>query len=411
MSKVFKVLVALVAMTALAAPAFAITADFTGFYQVRAFSYDNLNGDDDVDDNTTGVDQRFRLWNSTALNENVKAVFALEIDTLWGGSGSGNVGADDRDSLEVKNMYLDFNIPAATTNVKAGVHYMKFGGGFIQADDAAGLQVRYTPTKETSILFGMTKAVEGAVTNDSDDTNYYHLQYDGTFGGWKISPFIAYLDGAPTGLSLTGLSEDFTAYYGGIEAAGKVGPVALKATAIYNSWDNDENVTGLTNVDDGTGMALSINAAYTMGAAKLMAEAAYYGDDELGTFVNVRGYNNFSEMVAGGRFDTRTGMGGNTSVVPANASYYMNYVYFKAGGDYKLNDTQSISAFYVFSKEAEDYYGRDAITFGHEIDAYYDHAIVPGLTFTVGGGYLLADDDFGAGDDAYKVGTALTYKF
>ncbi|NIQ96076.1 MAG: hypothetical protein GWN87_19150, partial [Desulfuromonadales bacterium] len=47
----------------------------------------------------------------------------------------------------------------------------------------------------------------------------------------------------------------------------------------------------------------------------------------------------------------------------------------------------------------------------HEVDAYYDYTIDKGLTFTVGGGYLFADDEFGAGDDAWKAGTALTAKF
>ena len=61
------------------------------------------------------------------------------------------------------------------------------------------------------------------------------------------------------------------------------------------------------------------------------------------------------------------------------------------------------------------------VTFGHELDLYYDYTVVPGLVATVGGGYLLANDDFGydidaagkeyGGDDAWKAGLGLAYKF
>jgi hypothetical protein len=83
----------------------------------------------------------------------------------------------------------------------------------------------------------------------------------------------------------------------------------------------------------------------------------------------------------------------------------------KVGAEQKITDATKVSAFYIFAEQAEDTTTSKAITYGHEIDAYLDHTIVKGLTFTVGGGYLIADNDFGDGDDAWKAGTALTYAF
>ena len=449
MSKFFRISMVLLVCTALATPALALQADFKGFLQVRGFTYDNLDGNDDADDNASGFDQRFRLWTNAALNEDVKAVFGIEVDNAWGDTGVGRVGADATGQIEIKHLHLDFNVPWAATNVKAGAQYFRFGGGFIQGDDASGIQVRYTPVpNQHSILFGWVKANEGDVFDQSAESDYFHLQYDAGLGGWKLSPFIGYLDGRPTGLGLnsparigTGtatapqfpaineFSTDFNAYYVGLEGSGKIGAVAVAFTAMVNQWDNDVAIAlpGVT-ADDGMGLALWAKGTYALGSTLLSAEAAYYGDDEAGQFIGVRGYNNFSEMVTGGRFDTRSTMGGNTTATldrngnVINASYYMNYMYAKLGAEHKINDKHKVSAFYVYTKEAEDTFNRDAITFGHELDAYYDYAITKGLTFSAGGGYLLADDDFVrddpttpavsvGGDNAWKVGTALTYQF
>ena len=141
MSKFIKVFVALLAVSALATPAFAITADFSGFYQARALMYDNLDGNDNVNDASRGIDHRYRLFASTALNEDVKAVFGIEVDQAWGSGTAGwaDLGTDEKSVIELKHTYLDFNIPAFETNVKAGAQYYKLGRGILIGDDAAGI--------------------------------------------------------------------------------------------------------------------------------------------------------------------------------------------------------------------------------------------------------------------------------
>jgi hypothetical protein len=401
-------------MSLAAAPAFAITADFTGFLQSRGIAYDNMDGNDNLDDNARGVDSRYRLWTNTALNENVKAVFAIEVDYTWGqvnpaaGTGTvgrevGQIGADAKGQIEIKQIYLDFNIPTLNTNVKAGTQYTVLGNGYILAgDDTTGVNVRYTPVKGQSFLLSWVKTGEGDKFSDAQDADYYHLQYDGAFAGWNVSPLIGYYDQANEG----------DAFFVGASTAGKVGPVALAATLIYSDWDNGQ--TGAAAAD-GNGIAALVNGKYVMDATTLSAEVGYAGDDENagGAFFGVRPYHQFSEIITGGRFDGRGTIGSNQTVTAGAtaAPYTPNWMYLKLGAEQKLSDALKASAFYVYAEQAEDVGATPSITYGHELDAYLDYTVVKGLTATVGGGYLLADDDFGQGDDAWKVGTALTYTF
>lgn len=437
MSKFSKILVALLASSFIAAPAFAITADFTGFLQTRGIAYDNMNGNDDLDDNARGVDSRFRLWTNTALNENVKAVFAIEVDYTWGSTngnavgtggfapaGIGKIGADQKGEIEIKQLYLDFNLPSVNTNLKVGTQYSVLGNGYILAgDDFTGLSARYTPAKGHSFLFTWVKSIEGTLTaadrsglyDDSSDADYYQLQYDVDIAGWRISPLFGYYD----------LKENDKALFYGASASGKAGPVALAATLIGNDWEVGAN--------DGTGIAALVNAKYSLNATTFSAEYGYAGDKDndtenyansgRGAFFSVRAYHQVSEILTGGRFDGRGTVGSNQTATAASttsAPYEPNWQYVKLGAEHKCNDRTKVSAFYIYAEQAEKGANGDKITYGHEIDAYLDYTIHKGLTFTVGGGYLFADNDFGdnpvtpaseGGDDAWKIGTALTYTF
>ncbi len=437
MSKFFKISIALLVCAAVATPALAIQADFKGMLQVRGFLSDNLNGNDDVKDARKFTDQRFRLSTDVALNENVKAIFATEIDYVWGADNSadggvGRVGADTKAQIEIMHLYLDFNIPDFNTNVKAGTQYMSLGRGFILAENVAGLAARYTPVKGQSYALFWVKMREGDAVHDNQDADYLQLQYDGTFGGVTVSPYVGYLKGAPTGNNLPAFTRDFEAWYLGVDLNGKAGPFGYAATAVVNMWDN--NLPGAAQLDN-TAFALWAKGTYNLGATLLSAEAAWYGDDEIGTFVNVRSFNNFSEIVTGGRLDNRNPItvpnpaatppvagfrynGSQTVTNTGHSAFYNNWMYVKLGAEQKISDRQKLSAYYIYSQEAEDLAGRTAAfggpakkTMGHEINAYYDISVVKGLTFSVIGAYLLADNDFGAGDDAWKAGTVLSYQF
>ncbi len=437
MSRLIKVMVALLASMAIAAPAFAITGDVSGFINVRGVASNNMDGRDKsggmYDDNSRAVDQRLRLLTTAALNENVKMIFQIEVDNVWGtttsaaenssdGSGKqvGAVGTDAKGQIEIKHIYLDFNVPELNANVKAGSQYFKLGGGLIIGEDAAGLQVRMAcPVVEgNSIGLYWIKAVEGIGSDDDQDVDYYQAMYDAKVGDWTVSPYFGYLSSNAGSTTWAKYDEQ---YYYGVDLTGKMAGLGLNGTFIYND--------GSTGSGDNNSFALKVGADYQIGATKLMLELAKYGDSDTGgQFANVRGYNNFAEVVTGGYFDGRTSshIGGTAATVVTSdtgAPYYMNYKYIKAGAANQLTDKVKLSGYYVYAKEAADTTNHDAITFGHEVDAYVDYTVVPGLTLTVGGGYLFANHKFGqtagggtadktlGGDDAWKVGTGLMYKF
>jgi hypothetical protein len=382
------------------------------------------------DDNTRAVDERLRLYTTAALNENVKAVFTVEVDYTWGDTGVGKIGADQKGQIEIANLYLDFNVPEANTNVKAGTHYFKMGGGLILGEHSSGVSIRKAFSENVNLGLYWVKAVEGAAADDSQDIDYYQAQIDLKVGGMTVTPLLGYLD-ADDG---TAMNDENEQYYYGLELKGKADALDFGLVAVYN----DGRVNGANN----DALALIANAGVTMGATKLVFEAGRYGDSDNpnGEMVTVAGYNNFSEILTGGYFDVRSVGGGgvdtsvtahtNTgAVATGNNSYYMNYLYGKVGVEQKVHEKGKLRAYYIYAKEAADVsnrtvtggVGHKRITFGHEIDAYYDYTVVPGLVMTVGGGYLLADDDYGygkdangsdlGGDDAWKAGLGLAYKF
>ena len=421
MSRFTKIMLALLASMAVAAPAFAVTGDVSGLLHVRGVAADNMDGrdkdDDAYDDNTRAVDERLRLFTTAALNENVKAVFTVEVDYVWGDDGVGDLGADEKGEIEIANLYLDFNIPEADTNVKAGTHYYKLGSGLILGEHASGVSIRKAIDDTLNLDLYWVKAVEGDDEDDDEDVDYYQVQLGAKVGETTISPFVGYLD-ADDGY-FEGETEE---YYYGVDLKGKAEALEYGGTVFYN----DGSVEGEHN----DAFAFLINTGYTLNDTKLIAELARYGDSDVddGQMVTVYGYNNFSEILTGGFFDKRsTGGGTATSTLDkSNNAYYYNFQYVKLGVEQKIGDSNTIRAYYIYAQQAadnDDAVGARRLTFGHELDAYYDYIIVPGLTMTVGGGYLLADDDYGitsggssvnkniGGDDAWKAGLGLAYKF
>jgi len=413
MKKQMKWLLAALAIAALATPAFAVTADMTGTLAVRGLAVNNLDGDDSKQDHGKFVDQRFRLFTSVAANENVKAVLGLEVDNVWGttaadGTGIGAMGADTKGQLEVKHLYLDFKIPALGATVRAGTQPFNFGRGLVINDDAAGLLVTIPcPAVPDNVLqFSWIKTSEMTAADGDDDGDFYGAKYSMKLGGIGIAPYAGYYT-AGVGAMTTDQTD---AAFFGVDVDGKTGPFGYALTAIYNNW-NDATT-------DGSSISLYGKGTMAMGPTTLSLEAGRYGDDE-----NARGnamslkqrgttgpINNISEIITGGRYTTNNGgytvnHGGPTTL------YDTNFLYVKVGAAQKLSDSMKVSGSLAHIQQAEDVGAVDAITYGQEITGYFDYTIVPGLGLNVMGSYLLADNDFGAGDDAYKLGTSLNYKF
>ncbi len=113
-------------------------------------SYYNSN------DNRNYIDQRLRLYFTFVGSPNLKVVTKFEIgDTTWGDpglaasqlgqragqNGGGNVGADNV-AIEVKNAYLEFNVPNTTSTAIIGIQTLTLLNSWIIDDDfSAGVLV------------------------------------------------------------------------------------------------------------------------------------------------------------------------------------------------------------------------------------------------------------------------------
>lgn len=418
MKKQMKWLLAALALAALATPAFAVTADMTGTLGIRAFNTTDFTANPDVD-RQRFVDQRLRLFTSVAANENVKAVLGLEVDNVWGRAKAataatdkelGALGTDKTAALEIKHLYLDFKLPGLLgANVKAGAQPFNFGRGLIINDDASGLlaTIPCPAIPDNTLSLYWIKPVEGGINVKTDDSDFYGVKYSVKAGDVSVAPYLGWLSAGTDSF----YGDEVDSFYLGVDVDGKAGALGYGLTAIYNMWE-----TGSLTDQDGSSIAVIAKADYTMGDTKLMAEVARYGDsDNGGEFASLQDptaaatgpINNFSEIITGGMY---TSNAGNVNVGGAANLYTANYLYLKAGAKQKLNDAMSVSGYVMHIEQAEDT-AVDAITYGQEVDLYFDYAINPALGLNVMAAYLLADKDFNNDHNLSKTGISLNYKF
>lgn len=408
--KTVKVLVAALAIAAIATPAMAITADISGNMWLRGMMSEGL-GANDVE--ARGMDQRLRLFTTAAANENVKMVFGIEVDNIYGrvnqtaGAAKevGAMSADATAQIEVKHLYLDFKIPTLKANARIGTQAFAFGRGMIMNDDAAGLQFD-VPVAGNNLSLTYIRTQSGDQTTSNDNGDFYGAKYSLAFGGVKVAPYLAYYneeDGAPMPREII---------YLGADVDGKLGNFGYAVTALLNDWE--------TPTTDGNAWALYGKVTTKIDRVGLSLEAGRLGDNDRanGQFASITQGGptgplvNLSEISTGGRF-------AQTSALVANIGgpallYSTNWMWVKVGAEMQLTEAVKGSLFIAHIEEAEDTWTNPttrvaARTYGQEVNAYLDYAIVPNLDFTLMGAYLMADDI--RNDDVYKLGTQLAYRF
>jgi hypothetical protein len=418
----------LLAALALAAPALALTVDSKGYVEIRGVADHNVSDGSDrrsADNDRTAVEQRLRLWTEAAADENVKAVFAIEIDNAWGQTGTaalqssdgskkevGSVGSDAKGQIEIKHAYLDFNLPALKTNIKAGAQGFKLGGGYIANDDASGIQTTTRLSENTSLKLVWVKAIEGNVAVTSDDIDFYATQLDVKTGPVTVSPLFAWTRNA----------KNIDIYFGGFDLAGKFGDKTRLAATLVKNWGDRLGGEKI----DGTAAYLGLFQSVGTGG-ELSLEGAWIGDNGRtgGEFIDgsgsigTWGTSNATELLGGGRFNRTAVIGQGLGTASASGQgdlYNLNQAYLKLGFGVKTSDATKLSG-YLAHIQAADGGKNDTLdtAFGEEIGAYYDITLAKGLIYTLGGAYLFNDDfanNGGVGnDDVYKLATALTYKF
>lgn len=152
----------------------------------------------DSNDNRFLLDQRLRLYFTFVGSPNLKVVTKFEVgDTVWGDpgisasaltqrtgpNGGGNVGADST-AVEVKNIYMEFNVPRIPSTAIIGIQTITLLDSWILDDDfsAAVVVTRLDPFRVSlgyiggqngeSRKFQGTGISSGTITNSQYNNTY-----------------------------------------------------------------------------------------------------------------------------------------------------------------------------------------------------------------------------------------------
>jgi hypothetical protein len=108
-----------------------------------------------------------RLYFTAQASENLKAVCKVEFDDVWGNGRGGTVSADGgsfaradapggtgrepsaNSGFEIKNAYINFNIPNSPLGAMVGILPAKIGSGLVFNDDTSGIVLsgKFDPVK------------------------------------------------------------------------------------------------------------------------------------------------------------------------------------------------------------------------------------------------------------------------
>ena len=446
MRKGFLIMLAVVLVAALAAPAVAGT-DINGFYRAKP-TLSNFRGYlggaytgsfvpvKDAPANAY-VEQRFRV-KFTSGEENVKAVFFVETDDVWGDSagGSRNTGGGlgaDAASLELKNGFVWFKLPNTPVDITVGLQNQSdsYAGLFFGAADMGGIFVNAN-LAPVALRLGWSKWNENALAKADDRTLYLAEAKFSPVKEVKIGANLYVIQndqGRPTGTIQR-------VYMPGVDATFGAGPATINAFAFYQFGKFTDFQDSRDDVDI-NGFAADVRADLNAGPGKAFVEALYIsGGDENGSAPGQK----FKSIIDSGytnSFFCRTDMSilllnaddiGTAAGVYAsapgdksmgNAGRGMTHV--AAGFTMKFNDKLSgkVGAGYLMAtkklKTDPDFRKKNM---GTEVNANVSYNIMKGLDVGVVGAYAWIGDffktsagDAGDPDNAYDLHARVNYAF
>ena len=446
MRKGFLIMLAVVLVAAMAAPAVAGT-DINGFYRAKAWvsnfrstaTYPGLQKDAPA---SGFVEQRLRLKFASG-EENVKAVAFFEIDfAAWGdGAGgtavaisdnngftstgttpyydtrgalrnSGGALGADRINLETKNVYVWFKLPNTSLDFTVGLQNQTdaYAGLLFGAADFAGVFVN-GKMDPVSYTLGWAKLYENASAKADDFTlylasakfaptkdvklglNFYFLQDDtGKVASTLPVTGSASVVNYPYALSYDSLWSQISGlnkkriYIPGIDFAVNAGPATVSGFFIYETGKVDFLSASNTDINL-KGFAFDLRGDMNVGPGKAFIEGLYIsgGDNNAKEVKSIATFSDFDASPGGNSAFGRTDM----SILLVNAD--------------DINCAQSlVGARSVPSKgSTSPALGGRGLT---HLAAGYTQKLGDKLTAKVGAGYLRANklmlsENTGAGTD------------
>jgi hypothetical protein len=429
MKRLLICLVALIAVFALVMPASAAEMKVNGIWNAKAWARDNYDGDDDTDDATQYVTQRFRSYWNWIASENLKLVYKNEIDIEWGDTGpqngrnSGGGLSGDSVNLETKNIYLEFMVPDTPVKATLGLQGITLHKGWFISDDAGGARfdMNFDPVSITAYWIG----VDGLEANDSVSSD--DVWQAAVSGAYKAENMDARLSLAyqrnDNDLTSNDVPESDDLYLLMGEFGMSFDMVSFDIVAATNFGEVDSDGAGDRDYE-GFMFAGSVDIALDM--ATITVSGAYVSGDDEGDldedFQGLAGQTfSWAEIISDGYSYDR-----NASLAQiGGANRPSNMYYVAAGVDLKPTDTTTImfDVYYVGMVEDRTIAGEEEDEIGIEVDARLTQKIYDNLSMTIIGAYMFAEDGYGvydpadpnaasnSGDDAFHVGLGLDFKF
>jgi hypothetical protein len=254
MKKILTLAAVIVFVFTLAAATYAAEWKASGFVRVRTTVHMGT-GDpgapratsDRYENTEAWMDSRFRLKMDLVASEDLKGVIYFEGDsTRWGEArppgaqrnraGGWGASRSDAAAVELKQFYIDFNVPGLSdtvpTNVRVGQQWLAIRSHVFQGADGATIRVFVNPGP-VRVYLNWSKVWEGTDWQ-YDDADLYSTRVVLALPDFPVLPgmFFAYLNDNdyPAG---AGNRDDGEFFWLGFNVDGKIGPVAIKTDFIY----------------------------------------------------------------------------------------------------------------------------------------------------------------------------------
>jgi hypothetical protein len=442
MKRLLICLVALIAVFALVMPASAAEMKVNGLFNAKAWAIDNYNGDDDNDDSTQYVTQRFRSYWEWTQSENLKLVYRNEIDMEWGDSARGQANRNDGGAaggdtvnLETKNIFLQFMVPDTPVKATLGLQGVTLHKGWFISDDVAGARfdMNFDPVSITAYWVGLgglydNDAGPGGASNYSSSNDQWSVVASGAYKAENMDARLTFgYQRNPNDSTTTDNPKDDDLYLVMCEFNMSFDMMSFFVIAAKNFGEADGNGGSSATNRNYDGYMFNVGANFALDMSNLTAEFIYASGDKEGDFDDdFQGFvgetYSWAEIISDGYTYDRNAdlaqIGGDNS--PSN----MWAVH--VGGDLKPTDTTTLRAdvYYVGMVEKRTVAGDKEDEIGTEIDVRLIQKIYDNLSLTVLGCYLIADDGYGvyagsdpadqasgSGDDAFQVGMGIDFKF
>ncbi len=240
--------------------------------------------------------QRVRLKLEMIASENLRAVFQIENDILWGsrdGTAGGNGGAlgGDGINVEVKHAYLDWVIPQTDVQVRMGLQPFALPamalGTPILDDDGTGIIISKSFNEYVEATLFWLRAYADNVSSDGHDAvDLFGLIVPLTFEGFNVTPWLAYgITGDQSGgWHTTGSHNDFykpnsadagafsnfpdaSVWFAGISAElVAFDPFRFAIDFNYGSFDSDARLYNTATLPVAGGYTIAETDGYYVGA-------------------------------------------------------------------------------------------------------------------------------------------------